>query len=110
MIERWLSGAADPVEFAAFADAHAPAFRMVGVDGVALERREVLSRVRSAHGHAPNLTIGIRDVRVIAEGPELLLVSYEEWHGAGQGRHATAVLVKGAALRWLHLHETRIPA
>ncbi|SEH01986.1 hypothetical protein SAMN05444920_12342 [Nonomuraea solani] len=107
VIERWLTGAAARTEFAAFADAHAPGFTLIGPDGAVLSRAEILAQVESAHGKAPDLTITIANVRVIAESGGLLVATYEEWHGT-RGRRATAVL-RTTPWRWVHLHETWIP-
>ncbi|NRQ36146.1 DUF4440 domain-containing protein [Nonomuraea sp. NN258] len=106
VIERWLSGAADPGEFAVFADAHDPGFELCAPDGRVLGAQDVLAEVRAAHGRAPGLTIDVRDVRVVAEAAGLQVVTYEEWHDGTSGRRATAVLSRG---RWLHLQETRLP-
>ncbi|GAA3710445.1 hypothetical protein GCM10022224_089980 [Nonomuraea antimicrobica] len=112
VIERWLTGAATRSEFAAFADAHAPGFTLIGPDGTVLGRQEVLALVEAAHGGAPGLTITIENARVVAESGDLLIVTYEERHHTGDGtkaRRATATLGNAPAWRWWHLHETWLP-
>ncbi|TDE22096.1 DUF4440 domain-containing protein [Nonomuraea mesophila] len=117
VIEGWLTGAADRAGFAAFSDALAPGFTLVGPDGVAMAREQVRAWVEGSHGSAPHLRITIRDVRVVAGSGDLLVATYEEWHTtapsgnntpspATQGRRATVVFLREPGLRWLHLHET----
>ncbi|MFB4283655.1 DUF4440 domain-containing protein [Nonomuraea sp. MTCD27] len=112
LIERWLTGAADRAEFAAFADAHAPGFTLAGPDGAVLRLDEVLAAVEAAYGDAPGLTITIRAAHVVAASGDLLVVTYEEWHHTGpgsRGRRATAALRTAPSRQWLHLHETWLP-
>ncbi|MER6948469.1 hypothetical protein ABT294_31030 [Nonomuraea sp. NPDC000554] len=50
--------------------------------------------------------VEIRDVRVVADSPELVVATYTEWQHE-RGRRATVVLRRqGDGLGWLHLHET----
>jgi hypothetical protein len=108
----WLTGAAPrtPAAFAAFADAHGPAFTLVNPDGRTLDRAAVLAAVADAHATAPGLRITIADARTVADSGGVLVVAYRERHdGAGPTveRTATAVLLDtGGVLAWHHLHET----
>ncbi|MFI6316302.1 nuclear transport factor 2 family protein [Nonomuraea sp. NPDC050556] len=103
VIERWLTGAADPSEFAAFERAHAPGFTMITPAGRTLSRAEVMEWVRGAYGSAPGLRIEITDVRtVVQEGP-LTVCVYLEWQ-SGASRTSTVVLRDGVS--WEHLHES----
>ncbi|MEO3885286.1 nuclear transport factor 2 family protein [Nonomuraea sp. B5E05] len=120
VIEGWLTGAADRADFGPFAGALAPDFTLVGPDGVAMAQKEVLAWVEGSHGSAPDLRITIRDVRVVADSGDLVVATYEEWHGTApgapapppdaRGRRATVVFRRGAGLDWLHLHETWVAA
>ncbi|MFI6297220.1 DUF4440 domain-containing protein [Nonomuraea sp. NPDC050790] len=109
VIERWLSG--EPGQgFEEFERAHAEGFTLAGPDGRTLDRGQVLRQVRELRGAAPGLRIEIRDVRVVAAEGALLVAAYEEWQQDG-ARGSTAVLRReDGGLRWLHLHETWLPA
>ncbi|MFI6503783.1 DUF4440 domain-containing protein [Nonomuraea typhae] len=110
VIERWLSGEAEPGEFAALAGAHADGFTLAGPDGRILTRDRVLDELRRLHGAVPGLRIEIREVRVVAEEGPLLVAVYEE-RQPGNARRSSVVLRRTeAGLRWLHLHETWLPA
>jgi hypothetical protein len=117
VIEDWLTGRAPrtPAAFAAFADAHSPAFTMVTPDGALLTRDELLPGFEGAHGSAPGLLIRIDAVTVVHADTGSVVVTYEEWQDgpAGRsGRRSTVLLERdGAAshgLRSRHLHETWI--
>ncbi len=108
VIERWLTGVADPAEFDVFASAHAEGFTLAGPDGRTLTRAQVLAEVGSARGRAPGLVIEIRYVREVAVAGPLIVAAYEEWQ-EGRGRLATVVLHRDRdGLSWLHLQETWI--
>ncbi|TDC85578.1 DUF4440 domain-containing protein [Nonomuraea deserti] len=120
VIEAWLTGTADRADFVSFTGALAPDFTLAGPDGVAMTREKVRAWVEGSHGSAPDLRITIRDVRVVADSGDLVVATYEEWHGtaagghapspAARGRRATVVFRRGPGLRWLHLHETWLAA
>ncbi|MEV3984511.1 DUF4440 domain-containing protein [Nonomuraea sp. NPDC049758] len=105
VIERWLTGAAAREEFARFADAHAPGFTLITPDGRTLTRDQVLAEVETLHGRAPELTIEIRDVRIIASDGALVAATYQEVQ-PDRTRQSTVVLQSAT---WLHLHETWLP-
>ncbi|MFI7416531.1 DUF4440 domain-containing protein [Nonomuraea sp. NPDC049684] len=105
VIERWLTGAAAPEEFARFADAHAPGFTLITPDGRTLSREQVLAEVEALHGGAPGLTVEIRHVRIVASGGALAVATYQEVQ-PDRTRQSTVVL---QAATWLHLHETWLP-
>ncbi|WP_246267000.1 DUF4440 domain-containing protein [Nonomuraea typhae] len=110
VIERWLSGEAGPGEFAALAGAHADGFTLVGPGGVTLTRDQVLAELERLRGAVPGLRIEIREVRVVAEEGPLLVATYQE-RQPGNARRSSVVLRRTeAGLRWLHLHETWLPA
>ena len=93
-------------------------FLQVGPDGVARDRAAVvamLDRLGAARAGGPPFAIYIRNGRVVARGPERVLVVYEE-HQQGGGvpssvRISTALLIEGnvpGGWVWQHLHETWI--
>lgn len=109
VIERWLGGRAGPEEFGRFAAAHARSFTLAGPDGRVLPYQAVLAEMRAAYGTAPDLTITIEGVRVVAAAGPLTVVTYREWQ-RGRGRLSTAVLrLNGPTPSWLHLHESWLP-
>jgi len=117
VIEDWLTGRAPRTRdaYAAFADAHAPAFTMVTPEGALLARDELLPGFEGAHGSAPGLRIRIEDVAVVHADAGGVVVTYEEWQDgpAGRsGRRSTVLLERHApaphGLRSRHLHETWI--
>nr|WP_311132297.1 DUF4440 domain-containing protein [Nonomuraea gerenzanensis] len=105
VIERWLTGAAAPEEFARFADAHAPGFTLITPDGRTLSRDQVLAEVEPLYGNAPGLTVEIRHVRFVASEGALLVATYQEVQP--DGIRQSTVVFQGA--KWLHLHEVWLP-
>lgn len=106
VIAGWLTGTLPRSAIDDFAAAHTPAFTMVTPDGELLTWPEVLALVTAAHGTAPGLTIGIRDVTVVAEAGALLVAGYTEAHPE-RARRSTVVFERSpGGLRWVHLHET----
>ncbi|MEM9489993.1 MAG: hypothetical protein AAGC55_12675 [Myxococcota bacterium] len=77
--------------------------------------------IRAAYGKNPAFRIAIRNVAVRREQDGLLLATYEEWQRGAiyssppeNGRLSTALFEVASAapggLRWLHIHETWLPA
>lgn len=115
VIEDWLTGAL--ADIGPFADALAPAFRIVSPDGETREREAVVASMHDAHGsHAgtsPSFAVEIRDLehRELAAGCHL--VTYEEHQrveGTWEARTSSAWLREDetapGGLAWVHLHET----
>ena len=88
----------------------------VSPDGDRLWREDIMSVFRRAFGTNPAFRIQIRDVEILREIGDHLLVTYSEWQkGAGassrpeNARFTTALLTKEQPFRWLHVHETWLP-
>jgi hypothetical protein len=124
VIAGWLNGklARTPEHFAEFADALVDEFTIMHPDGVFTRLADLLPRFESRHGSAPDLTIDIRDFRVVISSHDrsdssvatdgVTVVTYEAWQGS-TGRFNTAVLIADpdgprGVYRWLHLQETWI--
>ncbi|GAA3987348.1 hypothetical protein GCM10023085_81730 [Actinomadura viridis] len=109
-IEGWLRGTAGAHELNDFLAAHTPDFTWYDPDGALRTLPELGPAMEEAHGAAPDLTLEIREPRVLLDRDGLLVATYEEHHrtpGVSSARRALAVLVPGT-LRWRHLHETWI--
>ena len=93
-----------------------PALVYVMPTGIALERAQLLSGLRSGHGSNREFGIEIRGVRVRFEDTRSVLATYEELqrgaksHAAQNARLSTVLLRHdGEALLWQHVHETWLP-
>ena len=122
--EGWFNGRLPATDeaFFRFESALGDGFEMVTPTGVVRDRAGVLAAVRGAHpGRAvgegePNLSISIRNVRILRAWVGHVLVTYEEHQTRGgealPTRISTALLDAHDAgpngLRWIHLHETWI--
>lgn len=88
-----------------------PAGKLLTLDAVARD-------IRAGHGKNPAFEIEIHHVTVRWQAAGHVLATYEEWQRNARastppdnGRIATVLLADdGAALRWLHVHETWLPA
>jgi len=92
-----------------------PEFRLIHPSGAWRGRDDILKGLRRGYGGHPDLAIHIRDVRLVKEGEELLLATYEEWQEGGDstdGRLSSVLFrrAEGApnGLRWVHVQETWI--
>jgi hypothetical protein len=114
--EAWFRGELpdDAAAFRRFERALAPGFEIVMPDGEALDRGQILERVRAARDSS-GMRISIeRPVAHVLDGGEVA-VCYEEWHASGgdrSGRASRAVLRPdpGApgGLAWVRVEETSL--
>lgn len=124
----WFNGTVDaPVFDAVFVPRMAPGMLFISPDGHRLERDALVEMLRAAGGTNPEFRIAVRDVRILLETGEHLVVSYTEWQKGAQtssrsenGRVTTALLKQNnGALGggtsgspdfiWHHVHETWLP-
>ncbi len=110
--ERWYAGTVDGSAFSRM-DVLDPSFVMIGPGGHVFPVDRVRGMVEAGYGNR-TIDIEIRNVRIV---PGTCVGIYEEWHTGSDGvtgRTSTAVMAPDAAmpngLRWMHLHETWIPA
>ncbi len=116
LFEAWFTGRS--VDFDAVKDALAPDFELIAPSGMRHVRTPLLERLRAARGAWPEgARITVRAVRARRVGPNLHLVTYEEWHHpvgeSPRGRLSSALFEwprEGAERPlWLHVHETWLP-
>ena len=111
----WFRGElpADDESFARFASAMHEGFEIVSPDGTTLAREAILQAVRGGHGANPDVSITIRNPRLLHHRGELALMAYEECQTTANttlSRLSTALFIDAAGtpngVQWLHLHET----
>lgn len=114
----WYNGtlpeAAYENEFAARLD---PNFTIIMPSGVELDHDSLSAAMRQSFGKNPGFRIGIRNVRLVHAGETTAVATYEEWqHHEEEGpesvsaRVSTVAFERGDTLKWLHVHETWLPA
>lgn len=118
----WFNGAQPDTDatWSMFEHVMAPGFALVTPGGQLLERAALLESLRPLHGQHPpeaEFAISIRGFAVRHIGAEVVVATYEEWqtlNGAERGRLSTAAFERNPAMpnrvRWLHVHETWLPA
>jgi hypothetical protein len=121
----WFGGAAREAEAtfeARFLARFDPTFTLIPPAGRTLTLETLSAAIRKGYGGNPDFRIAIRAVREVARDGDLVVASYEEWQRAARkslppdnGRAATVVFrvtdgPEGPGLRWLHVHETWLPA
>lgn len=113
--EDWFTGRLpqDEEAFQRFRSVTAPSFTLIGPDGAARSRADVLQWVWSIHGTRPDARLWVEDVQLATTCDTVYVVTYDEWQRHAQEqtvRISTAVLQADEAtpngLRWLHVHET----
>jgi len=99
-----------------FMDRFATDFILIPPAGTALSLDELATAVRRGHGSNPAFRIGIRNVAIRQVLGRHVLATYEEWQQHAQAsspaenaRIASVLLAMSTPLKWLHLHETRLP-
>jgi hypothetical protein len=115
---RWFSGALPESEFdAGFLSRFDPDFMLVPPAGIRLDLTALESSVRRGHATNPDFRVAIRNVRIQRILPGHILATYEEWQRNAlastppdNGRIATVLFEDSEPLRWLHIHETWLPA
>lgn len=117
----WFSGAV-PREHATFHEGLtrrlADGFALIPPAGTWLAGGDLEDAVYRAHGSNPGFRIAIRRVQLRADDAGLVVATYQEWQRNARastppdnGRAATAVFRRSeSGLRWVHVHETWLPA
>ena len=110
--------------FARFADVMDPDFHIISPAGRLTSIKDLGPGLRGVHGkwrrasnEADASRIWIENIQVHELAGDLALVTYEEWQvaeGPAKGRLSTAVFRRDPqtpnGVRWLHVHETWLPA
>lgn len=88
----------------------------ISPDGRRLARDGLLAMFRGAHGNNPDFRIAIRDVKILRDVGDHLVVTYTEWQKGAKtsrqsdnARFTTLLITKAQPFRWLHIHETWLP-
>jgi hypothetical protein len=114
----WFSGRLSMDVFdAQFTQHMDPEFVLIPPSGELLTLANLSAGLRAAHGSNPDFRIAIREVHVRRATGHHVLVTYQEWprHALASvpednGRVSTALFDAAGELRWLHVHETWLPA
>ena len=93
-----------------------PEFILIPPAGKLLKLQDLSAAVHSAYASNPDFKIVIRNVKIRRVLPGHILATYEEWQKnalasspANNARLASVLFKESQALKWLHVHETRIP-
>lgn len=121
--EGWFEGTLsdDEPTFARVAAALAGDFELISPDGSLRDRKTILASIRDGYGsHAgerQQFRIEIHDVRPRFVVADTALLTYEEWQtsdGSENRRRSSAWFRRAdeapCGVRWVHLHETALPA
>ena len=100
-----------------FSDRFDPDCVLVPPAGDTLPMPALNEGIHATYGTNPGFRIAIRNVQLRRVTDELVLATYEEWQRNAlnstppdNGRVATVLFARGEPLRWLHVHETWLPA
>ena len=113
----WFTGVSpnDAIE-AAFLNRIDSEFVLIPPAGTVLTLEEFESAVRRSHGTNPDFRIAIRNVTIRRIMEDCIVATYEEWQRNARAstppdnaRIATVIFRRDQSLRWLHVHETRLP-
>ena len=93
-----------------------PEFLLIPPGGTVLTLDAFESALRGSHGTNPDFRIAIRNVTIRRNLDDCVVATYEEWQRNAlastppdNGRIATVLFKRAQSLRWLHVHETRLP-
>lgn len=114
---RWFNGTVEKGALDAnFGTRLHPDMHITFPDGNTLDRSTLLGGFAQAHASNPAFRIDIREVKVVHEGIDTVLVSYEEWQTGAKSseksdtaRISTALLSKQQPFVWFNIHETWLP-
>jgi hypothetical protein len=114
----WFTGTIAENEFdSGFLARFDPDFHLIPPAGIVLDRDGIASGVRDSYATNPDFRIAIRNVQVRRVFDGHILATYEEWQRNAlasdppdNARLATVLFKDTNPLRWLHVHETWMPA
>lgn len=115
--ERWFMGSADSEEFQlVFVPRISEEMLFIDPDGNHVVGPDLGAGIKRAYGSNSDFRIRVRDVNILYETSDHLLVHYTEWQTGAKrsarsmnGRVSTALLSNASPFRWLHLQETWLP-
>lgn len=113
----WFAGEADKAELdSVFASHLDDGVLYITPDGNRIEHAGLLDMLRGTHGANADFRIQVRDVRILRDLGEHLIVTYSEWQKqarfsepSNNARFTTALMTKAQPFKWLHIHETWLP-
>ncbi len=113
----WFNGSIDREELEPRFLSHLSAdVEFISPDGVALGREQLKAGFEAAYGANLDFKIEIRDVKILKQFGEIMLVTYTEWQKGARAsaqpqnaRITTALIEMGSRLTWHHIHETWLP-
>jgi hypothetical protein len=116
--QAWYRGTADDRDFRQFEAALADDFVIVVPDARILQREAIIEAVRGQRASDPGIVVEIRNVHAHRSDSDSAVFTYEEWQmrtgEPPRGLLSTVVFALDpnarAGLRWLHVHETWLPA
>ena len=114
----WFSGSIPESEFdAGLLARFDPGFHLIPPAGIVLDLDGIATGIREGYATNPEFRIAIRNVQIRREFDGHILATYEEWQRnalasepAENARLATVLFADTKLLRWLHVHETWLPA
>lgn len=114
---RWFNGTAERAELGeTFLPRMDEETFFVSPDGQRMERDGLVAMFDAAHGANPDFRIAVREVRLLREIGDTLVITYSEWQRGARasarsenGRVTSALLRRGQPFKWLHVHETWLP-
>ena len=121
-LEQWFNGTlsdSDDVFAAGLERRLVPGFVYIQPAGLVLLRADLIEQIRPRHGASPEFRIRVAEIALqdsVGTGP-LILATYHEYqrgarNSAADNARLSSVLLRreGADFRWLHIHETWLPA
>ncbi len=114
----WFSGVNAKDNFQSeFTARFAEDFLLVPPSGKLLNLKDLAESIHNGYASNPAFRIQIRNTKIRRIFGNKILATYEEWQRnalaskpANNGRIATVLFQRAAPLRWLHIHETWLPA
>jgi len=113
----WFTGTANTEDFEKMVMPRIlPDMQFIDPDGNQTGGSNLIGGLKQAYGSSADFRIAIRDVEILRETDDHLLVLYTEWQAGAKnssrsenGRISTALITKTQPFQWLHLHETWLP-
>ncbi len=117
-LQEWFRGSLGEDQFQpCFMDRFARDFILIPPAGTALSLDQLALGIRGGYGSNPAFTIAIHNLSIRRRLDHHILATYEEWqrHALASrppdnARIATVLFAMSEPIKWLHLHETWLPA
>ena len=114
----WFTGNTPESDFdSGFLARFAEDFLLIPPAGIILNLNNLASSIREGYASNPDFRIAIRNVQVRRQSSNYILATYEEWQRNAlasmppdNARMVSVLFTNAHPLRWLHVHETWMPA